>query len=126
MAGTTVTTKAKKKMLEARAGIAPLSKIVGMAFGTGGVNGSDKIVPHSPDQNALHNEAFRKTVDGYEVISDTCIRYKCTLSETELANTYISEIGIYDADGDMVAMKAFMKKGKDADMEVVFECDDTF
>ena len=113
-------------MLEARAGIAPLSKIVGMAFGTGGVNGSDEIVPHSPDQNALHNEAFRKTVDGYEVISDTCIRYKCTLSETELANTYISEIGIYDADGDMVAMKAFMKKGKDADMEVVFECDDTF
>ena len=113
-------------MLEARAGIAPLSKIVGMAFGTGGVNGSDEIVPHSPDQNALHNEAFRKAVDGYEVISDTCIRYKCTLSETELANTYISEIGIYDADGDMVAMKAFMKKGKDADMEVVFECDDTF
>ena len=65
-------------------------------------------------------------MDGYEVISDTCIRYKCTLEETELANTYISEIGIYDADGDMVAMKAFMKKGKDADMEVVFECDDTF
>ncbi len=126
MAGTTGTTKAKKKMLEARAGIAPLSKIVGMAFGTGGVNGSDEIVPHSPDQNALHNEAFRKEVDGYEVISDTCIRYKCTLEETELANTYISEIGIYDADGDMVAMKAFMKKGKDADMEVVFECDDTF
>lgn len=90
------------------------------------VNGSDEIVPHSPDQNALHNEAFRKEVDGYEVISDTCIRYKCTLEETELANTYISEIGIYDADGDMVAMKAFMKKGKDADMEVVFECDDTF
>ena len=88
MAGTTVTTKAKKKMLEARAGIAPLSKIVGMAFGTGGVNGSDEIVPHSPDQNALHNEAFRKEVDGYEVISDTCIRYKCTLEETELANTF--------------------------------------
>lgn len=53
MAGTTVTTKAKKKMLQARAGIAPLSKIVGMAFGTGGVNTSDVIVPHSPDQNAL-------------------------------------------------------------------------
>lgn len=48
MAGTTVTTKAKKKMLQARAGIAPLSKIVGMAFGTGGVNTSDVIVPHSP------------------------------------------------------------------------------
>ena len=38
MAGTTVTTKAKKKMLQARAGIAALPKITGMAFGTGGVN----------------------------------------------------------------------------------------
>lgn len=38
----------------------------------------------------------------------------------------ISEVGLYDADGDMVAMKAFLKKGKDADMECVFECDDTF
>ena len=43
MAGTTVTTKAKKKMLQARAGIAPLSKIVGMAFGTGGVNTSEDV-----------------------------------------------------------------------------------
>ena len=101
-------------------------QIVGMAFGTGGVNTSDVIVPHSPDQNALHSEVLRKEVDGYEVVSDTCIRYKCTLTESELANTYISEIGLYDADGDMVAMKAFMKKGKDSDMEVVFECEDTF
>ena len=52
-----------------------------------------------------------------------CIRDR---AENELANTYISEVGLYDADGDMVAMKAFLKKGKDADMECVFECDDTF
>ena len=101
MAGTTVTTLAKKKMVKARAGISSLPKIVGMAFGDGGV-------------------------DGYEVLSDTKIRYRCTLAENELANTYISEVGLYDADGDMVAMKAFLKKGKDADMECVFECDDTF
>lgn len=126
MAGTTVTTIAKKKMLQARAGIAPVSKIVGMAFGTGGVNSQDVVVPHSPEQNKLHKEVLRKNVDKYEVVSDTCIRYKTTLTESELANTYISEVGLYDADGDMVAMKAFMKKGKDADMEVVFECDDTF
>lgn len=65
-------------------------------------------------------------MDGYEVVSDTCIRYKCTLTESELANTYISEIGLYDADGDMVAMKAFMKKGNGFGMEVVLECEDTF
>lgn len=126
MAGTTVTTRAKKKMLRARAGIAPLPKIVGMAFGDGGVNASENIVPHSADQNALHHEVFRKAISGYEEVSDIKIRYSCTLAPTELAGTYISEIGLYDADGDMVAMKSFMKKGKDGDMEATYECDDTF
>lgn len=124
--GTIVTTKAKKKMLEARAGIASLPKIVGMAFGDGGVDDSGNIVAHSADSNALHSELLRKAVDGYEVISDTKIRYRCTLSASELSGDYISECGLYDADGDFVALKAFMKKGKDSDMEVVFECDDTF
>ena len=69
---------------------------------------------------------MRKAVDGYEVVSDTKIRYSCTLATNELAGVYISECGLYDADGDMVAMKAFMKKGKDGDMEAVFECEDMF
>lgn len=126
MAGTTVTTLAKKKMLQARAGIAALPKIVGMAFGTGGVNAAGEIVPHSADQNKLHNEVLRKAIDGYEVLSDTKIRYACTLGTDELADTYISELGLYDANGDLVAMKSFLKKGKDADMTAIFECEDTF
>lgn len=126
MAGTTVTIKAKKKMLEARAGIANLPKITGMAFGTGGVDGNDVIIPHSAEQATLHNEVLRKAVDKYEVVSDTKIRYTCTLGVEELAGVYISECGLYDADGDMVAMKAFMRKGKDGDMEAVFECEDMF
>lgn len=126
MAGTVVTTQAKKKMVRARAGIADLPKIVGMAFGDGGVDTGGIVKPHSADQNTLHHELLRKEVDGYEVISDTKIRYRCTLTKSELANTYISEIGLYDADGDMVALKAFLKKGKDEDIECIFECDDTF
>ena len=126
MAGTVVTTQAKRKMVRARAGIAALPKIVGMAFGDGGVDTGGIVKPHSADQNTLHHELLRKEVDGYEVVSDTKIRYRCTLTKSELANTYISEIGLYDADGDMVALKAFLKKGKDEDIECIFECDDTF
>ena len=125
MAETTITTKAKKKMLEARAGIAALPKIVGMVFGDGGVDERDEIVPHSPDQNALHHELLRKAVDGYEVVSDTKIKYFCTLEPEELTNVYLSEAGLYD-EGDLVAMKSFLKKGKDSDMAVIFECEDTF
>ena len=126
MAGTVVTTIAKRKMLEARAGISQLPVITGMAFGTGGVDSGGQVIPHSADQNSLNSEVLRKAVDGYEVISDTKIRYSCTLGVPELPDVYLSEVGLYDADGDFVALKSFMKKGKDADMEVVFECDDTF
>ena len=106
-------------MVKARAGISSLPKIVGMAFGDGGVDSGGTVKPHSADQNTLHHELLRKNVDGYEVLSDTKIRYRCTLAENELANTYISEVGLYDADGDMVAMKAFLKKGKDADIVIM-------
>ena len=55
MAGTTVTTLAKKKMVKARAGISSLPKIVGMAFGDGGVDSGGTVKPHSADQNTLHH-----------------------------------------------------------------------
>lgn len=126
MAGTIVTTIAKKKMVQARAGIAPLPKIIGMVFGDGGVDAMGSVIPHTPDQNTLHHELLRKNIDGHEVLSDTSIRYVCTLAKDELANEYISECGLYDEDGDIVAMKSFLRKGKDDDMECVFECDDTF
>lgn len=127
MAGTTVTIRAKKKMLQARAGIiSRLPHITQMAFGDGGVDSSGNVIDHSASANALNHELLRKAIDGYEVVSDTCIRYSTTLSESELANVYISECGLIDSDGDFVALKSFLKKGKDADMQVVFECEDTF
>lgn len=127
MAGTTVTIRAKKKMLQARAGIiSQLPRITHMAFGDGGVDSGGNVIDHSPSANALNHELLRKAIDGYTVISDTCIRYACTLAESDLAGVYISECGLIDADGDFVALKSFLQKGKDADMQVVFECEDTF
>ncbi len=126
MAGTTVHTRAKKKMLQARAGIAPLPKVIGMVFGNGGVNSGGTVIPHSPDQNTLHSELLRKNIDGYTVVSDTLIRYSCTLTAEELAGEYISEVGLYDADGDIICSKSFMKKGKDADIPTTYEIDDIF
>ena len=124
--GTIVTTKAKKKMLQARAGIiSSLPTIAGMAFGTGGYSGG-VVVDHDPDDNVLFSESYRKAIDGYTVVSDTQIRYACTIAAGVLDNTYISEVGLYDSAGDFVAFKSFLQKGKDADIEVVFECDDTF
>ena len=38
----------------------------------------------------------------------------------------ISEIGLYDEDGDIVCIKAFLRKGKDDDVEQTYALDDIF
>lgn len=74
----------------------------------------------------LRHELYRKAIDGYTFIEDTTCRYECTLSEPELAGAYISEIGLYDEDGDILCVKSFKKKGKDDDLEMTYALDDIF
>lgn len=126
MAEAVVTKKAKSKMLEARAGTAVLPKIVGMAFGNGGVDESNNVLTPLETQTELNGEVLRKVIDSYEFLSDTQCRYTCVLKNDELVGTYISEIALYDEDGDLVAIKNFLPKGKDADIEMTLQMDDEF
>lgn len=121
-----VTKKARNKMLKARAGDQALPKIVGMALGDGGIEESGGIITPSIEQTALNNELLRKEVSGHEYLSDTVCRYSCTLEANELAGKSISEIALYDEEGDLIAIKNFSAKGKDDDLEMTFNIDDTF
>lgn len=121
-----ITKIAREKMVQARAGEAVLPKIVGMAFGNGGVDASGNVIMPEEDQNELANELYRKENDGYSFPEDTTCRYECTLSESELAGEEISEVGLYDEDGDIVCIKNFMRKGKDEDVEQTYMLDDIF
>lgn len=121
-----ITKAARKKMVQARAGVIALPKIVGMAFGDGGTDASGNVIAPSESQSALKHELYRKPIDGYAFTSDTTCRYECTLSETELAGEVISEIGLYDASGDIVCIKTFKDKGKDDDLEMTYTLDDVF
>lgn len=126
MAEAVVTKAGRQKMLKARAGDIVLPKIVGMAFGSGGVSSDGSIIEPSPEQTALGQELMRKEVDGHAYLNDTTCRYTCTLEPAELAGENISELGLYDAEGDLVAVKNFLPKGKDPDIEMTFNVDDTF
>lgn len=126
MADAIVTLSARKKMVKARAGLISLPPIVGMAFGTGGVNGVGVPMPPSVDDTGLKNEVFRKPIDSYVLIDDTTCRYFCTLSTEECTDKDINELGLYDAEGDIIAIKTFKSKGKDADIEMTFRIDDIF
>lgn len=126
MADAVVTLIAKKKMIRARAGEIALPKVVGMAFGSGGVDASLNVITPTETQTALNKELFRKEIDGYTFLSDSKCRYECTLENDELSGVYISEVALYDEDGDLIAIKNFMRKGKDADIEMTMQMDDEF
>lgn len=126
MADAIVTNEARKKMVKARAGVIELPAIVGMAFGDGGTDETgNPIVPASSDTELKH-EIYRKVIDNYSFISDTTCRYFCTLTVDECVDADINELALYDSDGDLVAIKTFKNKGKDADLEMTFRIDDIF
>lgn len=121
-----ITKKAREKLVKARAGAIQLPKIVGMVFGDGGVDAGGAVIPPTESQGELASEIFRKEIDGYSFPADTTCRYECTLTESELAGEEISEIGLYDEDGDVVCIKTFKRKGKDDDVEQTYTLDDIF
>ena len=90
------------------------------------MNSKGEVVPPTDNQTTLTAEMYRKKIDGYSVLSDTSIRYECTLTESELAGKSISEIGLYDANGDLVCIKTFTAKGKDDDIQMTYTLDDVF
>lgn len=119
------TTIAKKKMLLARAGQQELPAITQMVFGSGGVNLAGEVLEPSEGQQELREEIYRKDIEKVEIVSDTQIRYYCTLNENELIDKDISEIALADADGDLVTIKNFKTKGKDSDFQMTFKINDT-
>lgn len=121
-----ITVAARRKMVQARAGAISLPKIIGMAFGNGGVDSTGTVIAPTENQAGLTSELYRKVIDGYTFPEDTTCRYECTLSEAELAGEEISEIGLYDEEGDIVCIKTFTRKGKDDDVEQTYVLDDIF
>lgn len=128
MEGTTVviTKKARENLCKARAGAITIPTVEGMAFGTGGIDSEGKVISLTDDQERLKNEIYRKAIDSYSFPEETTCRYECTLDISECQGETISEIGLYDTNGDIVAIKNFTAKGKDSDIEMTFVLDDIF
>lgn len=121
-----ITKAARMKLVRARAGDIALPKITGMAFGDGGVDASGTVIPPTENQTGLRGEFFRKAVTGHTFPKDTTCRYECTLAQDECVGKEISEIALYDEDGDIVGIKTFTRKGKDDDVEQTYWLDDIF
>ncbi len=127
MAQGMITIKAREDFAKAHAGDITLPKVKYMAFGNGGLDSEGNPIPATGEEVALRSELLRKEIDShsYPETTTTC-RYSVRLDKTELANQVISEQGLFDENGNLVAYKTFLEKGKDDDMEFIFDMDEIF
>jgi len=123
-----ITEIGRKKLCKAHAGDIKLPKITQMGFGSGGVNEQGEIITPSGMETELKSELLKKNIDKhtYTDSKETPCRYTASLGKSELVNQNISEQGLFDEEGDLVAYKTFLPKGKDDDMVFIFDMDEVF
>lgn len=126
MAEAMFTEKGREKLCKAHAGDLLLPKIKYIAYGDGGVDENDIPIPITGKETALRKELLRIEIDSHTYPEPTICEYQSGLGKDDLANIYISELGIFDEDGDLIIYKTFLKKGKDDDMLFEFLLQEIF
>lgn len=126
MAKAVITAIGREKLCKAHAGDIILPKISKMVFGKGGADENGDVIDTTGEETALRDLLLEKPIDSHIYPESTTCRYSTRLSKEELAGEYISEQGLVDEEGDLVAYKTFLKKGKDSDMEFIFDMDEIF
>ncbi|EMI13152.1 hypothetical protein C883_2175 [Bacillus stratosphericus LAMA 585] len=122
---TVTTLYARQQMAKARAEGTKLTKVVKMAFGSGGTKDGKPISLDGTEQ-ALKKELIQKNIDSFTFMEPAKIRYTCTIAEGELTGEVINELALVDEAGKFTAIRTMTDKQKDGDIEFVFEIDDIY
>lgn len=128
MANSVTSKEAREIFAQAHGSTGVVPKVVQMAFGNGGVDGSNVPIPPSATAKplSLGNQLLVKAIESVSYPVSTTVRFTCRLLSTELNGYDISEAALVDSVGHVVAKKTFTKKGKDNETELVFEWDEEF
>jgi len=112
----------------AHVGDAELPVITRMAWGNGGVDGEGQPIATTGNEIGLYNELLIKDIESHEYTNEerTTCRYTAILEAGELSGEEISEMGLYDSEGDLVAYRTFLRKGKDADIPQIYDMEEIF
>nr|DAM53995.1 MAG TPA: tail-collar fiber protein [Caudoviricetes sp.] len=123
-----ITETGRKKLCMAHAGDGSLPKIAKMVWGDGGVDEKGAPKATTGTEVGLYNKLLEKAVEGHSYVNEkkTTCRYKATLEKGELTGKEISEMGLLDADGDLIAYRTFTRKGKDEDIPQEYDMDEIF
>ncbi|WP_301171019.1 phage tail protein [Brevibacillus nitrificans] len=127
MAQYVVTTKkAREKFARAHAGEISLPRITQIGFGNGGHDLAGN--PTNPDDNVnqVTGEFLKKNIDSISHPIPTTLRLVGILDFPEGNGQNVSACGLYDSDGDLVALKHFKPKPKDDETRLEIDWDEQF
>lgn len=123
---TVTTVKGREKFAKAHAGLITLPAITQMGFGNGGIDGFGN--PTVPDDTSaqVSGEFLVKDFDSSTFVTPATVNVICTLDLAEGNGQDVSAVGIYDADGDLIAIKHFTAKPKDSETKIEITWDEQF
>ena len=116
----------KQKICKAHSGAAALPRISRMAFGDGGLDGAGEPISVTGQEAALRGQLLEKEIESYSFPDMVSANFVCRLTKPELAGKSLSEIGLMDEEGDLIAYRTTRAIGKDEDMEIEFTLTETF
>ena len=123
-----ITIVGRRKLCKSHAGDLMLPRITQMAWGDGGVLDDGTPRQTTGEETGLYNMLLKKNIEAHTYTDDlqTTCRYTATLEEEELTGKEISEMGLYDEDGELIAYRTFLRKGKDEDIPQIYDMDEIF
>ena len=110
-----ILTQFREKLAAHMAGTRTLPVIAFMAFGDGGHDADNEAIPPSESQTALRHEVLRKKLSFLKQEDTLSVTGKGSVEAEELVGVELSEAALVDADGDLIGIKTFAPKKKEAD-----------
>lgn len=120
MVNAVMTKKGKEKLVSARCGETTLARVRYMAFGDMGVSSDGEIIAPLETETALKNEILRVEIGTKKLLGNTCT-YTGRIEADEAVGKSINELALVDTDGDLIAIKRFKSKIKDAGIPMIFD-----
>nr|DAF90841.1 MAG TPA: tail-collar fiber protein [Myoviridae sp. ctZhz2]DAI71758.1 MAG TPA: tail-collar fiber protein [Caudoviricetes sp.] len=115
-----VVTAFREKIAAHLAGKGTLKPIRFMAFGVGGHDSDGNPIMPAEGQTALKDERLRKELSVITQEDTLSVTGTGVIEKAEMVDMALSEAGLLDADGELVAVKNFAPKIKEADER--YEC----
>lgn len=123
---TAITNVARAKFASAHKGDITLPIIAEIAFGDGGHDLGGEPIPPTGNETQVPGEFIRKPIESMIMPISTTLRIIGALDFDEGIGKHVSAVGLYDSDGDLVALKTFSPKIKDADTRIEIQWDEKF